>query len=397
MKKFDFDKKLLQIAILAFLVIIGSITFSQTIDNLGDVVNNLAHTFRYIKNILQPFLVGFCIAFVLNPAVRKIESSSIKNINFLQKNKRLRMLAIFITYICTFLCIFLLISILLPNVLSSLIILADSLPTNIINFRNFLNEYIEREATSIALVIDYLSSITGDNYDITEIIGATLKSISETAKNIPDILTTLLKSTINIANIILSLALGFVISIYYLADKEYFLSQTKKFIYVIVNKKTAEKIFRISSLSSMTLEKFIVGKAIDSAIIGFLFFVICSFLNIPYTPLFALIIGVTNMIPYFGPFIGAVPVLLIACIYDFSTFIPLSMLILALQQFDGVILGPKILGESIGLKPISIILAIMIGGGLFGAIGMFLGAPIYAVIATIVGELVNKSYDKVTR
>ncbi len=397
MKKFDFDKKLIQIALLAFLVIIGSTTFEHTIGNLADVIKNISLGIESITKLLQPFLVGFCVAFVLNPAVRRIEKSKINEVTFFTKKSRLRLFSISITYLFAFLFIYLLFRIILPSVLSSLIILVDSLPSSIASFRNFITNNLEQEAGSIDMVMRSISSITGNYYDIGEFINATLKSVSDIAKNIPDILTTVLKGTINFANIIFSLALGVVISIYYLIDKEYFLDLTKKITYVITKKKTAEKLFKIASLSSLTLEKFIVGKAIDSTIIGALFFVICTFLDIPYTPLFALIIGVTNMIPYFGPFIGAVPVLLIACISDFSSIIPLSITILALQQFDGIILGPKILGDSIGLKPISIILAIMIGGGLFGTLGMFLGAPIYAVLSTIVNELVNKSYDKVTK
>ena len=137
---------------------------------------------------------------------------------------------------------------------------------------------------------------------------------------------------------------------------------------------------------------FIVGKAIDSLIIGIIAIIVLTIMKAPFPLILSLIIGVTNMIPYFGPFIGAIPAILITLLIDPPLAVVVGIFILILQQFDGNFLGPKILGESVELRPLWIILAVMIGGALMGPLGMFIGVPIFATVKVFGGEYIDRLY-----
>lgn len=395
MKKGDFDKKYIQIAILAILVIICSILFEQVIGNMDLIYDSIRKTFGFLTALVNPFLIGFAIAYILNPAERYFENSKfIANAKFLSTPKKKRMAGLLLTYIIAILFMIIVISAVVPSVIENVNALLTSLPSSINQIRYFATEYMQKNGDGANSLINTVNELTNENYNTTQIMNTFLKSLSQIFYSLPDVLSSVLGGFMSLASGVLNFVLGFVISIYMLMDKDYFAKQTKKIVLVLTNKSFAQKTFKISKMANNTLEKFIVGKAIDSFIIGSIFFVICVILKVPYAPLFGLIIGITNMIPYFGPFIGAVPVLFITLIWNYHMFLPIGIAILVIQQFDGIILGPKILGDSIGLKPISIIFAILIGGGLFGVLGMFLGAPVYAVIATIVNGILDRNYDK---
>lgn len=396
LKKFDFDKKYVQITILAIIVIIFGTAFMQMSENITIVLQTVKKALDFTTELLRPFIIGFIFAYFLNPIVRTIENTSfIKHSSFFKRQKKKRMFSVFVTYIFALFCFYLLLVSILPSVINNVNTLIVVLPESLNSAKDILDKYSNVENSTITPIIDIINTITNQDYSINHLIVNAVKNITDVIFNLPQMFVSLVGGVVTLANGVISLVLGFVISIYMINDKEYFLEQIKKFIYVCTKKHSTKKIFKIARLSNNILEKFIIGKAIDSFIIGIMFFIICLAFKIPYAPLFAIIMGVTNMIPYFGPFIGALPILLITITWNYKMAIPIGVAILLIQQFDGIILGPKILGDSIGLKPISTIFAILIGGGLFGVYGMFLGAPVYAVIATIVNEVVNKNYDKI--
>lgn len=221
--------------------------------------------------------------------------------------------------------------------------------------------------------------------------------LKEFLEQFPTYLKRIVSSTINIASILLNVILGIVISIYILFDKEEIGERSKKIIYAIFPKKASFNIINFCKESNNTFEKFFVGKIIDSTIIGIIFFIGASLLKAPFAILLSIIIGVTNIIPFFGPFIGAIPVLFITLLFDISDPLKtvwIAIFIILLQQFDGNILGPKILGDSIGIKPIGIIFAIIIGKALFGIAGMFFGVPVFAVIFSTFNSLIDKRYNQ---
>lgn len=395
MKKFDFDKKLVQIAILSIIVIFITILFEKILGNVDNIYKSIVNTFDFIEVLFKPFLIAFAIAYFLNPAVRYIENNKyVKNNSFFSVGKRKRYLSVAITYVIALFAIYLIIATILPSVVTNVNTLIATFPSSINEIKKLLIDYSSQENNIITPLLESFSQVSNQEFSANHLVNTVLKNMSEAIFNIPNMFSSLVFGVVSLANGVLAFILGFVISIYMVFDKEYFKSQVKKIIYVLFKRKTATKIIDISNLANITFEKFIVGKATDSFIIGTMFFILSVLFKVPYAPLFGLVIGVTNMIPYFGPFIGAVPVLIITLAWDYHMFIPIGITILVLQQFDGIILGPKILGDSIGLKPISIIFAIIIGGGLFGVIGMFLGVPVYAVISTIVNSAIDKNYSK---
>lgn len=395
MKKFDFDKKYIQIAILTVIVLATIILFDKIVGNLGAIHANIKGTFSFLTTIIRPFIIGFAIAYFLNPCIRYIENISfVKNSNFFDTKNRKRILSVVIIYIIFVLCIYLVISSVLPNVVSNINILIATLPNSIEEMSTLLMQYSKEDGNVLMPTLEAINQFTKTDYSVDYIVNSAIISVSQALFKIPNIFSSVVIGIISIANGIIAVVLGFVISIYMLFDKEYFKEQFKKITLVLTKKSTAQKIFNVMDMANQTFEKFIVGKAIDSFLIGTMFFFISMIFQIPYASLFGIIIGVTNMIPYFGPFIGAVPILLITLVWDFYMVIPVGIAILILQQFDGIVLGPKILGDSMGLRPISIIFAILIGGELFGVIGMFLGAPVYAVTSTILNEILDKNYEK---
>lgn len=395
MKKFDFDKNYIQIAILAILVIIIGVIFLQTVENITSVTITIKKFIGFSIGLIKPFIVGFFFAYFLNPIVRTIENTSLINkIDFLSEKKRKRTLSIAITYVMALCFFYLLIVSILPSVIRNINALIVALPESLNNLGQMLDKHINNSGDKLTPIINMINKLTDQDYSVNHFAVNLVKGLSEAIFNLPKFVSSIFIGVVTLANGILAVILGFIISIYMINDKEYFLSQAKKIVYVLTKGKSTQKVFRVARLSNNTLEKFIVGKAIDSFIIGIIFFIICLAFKIPYASLFALIMGITNMIPYFGPFIGAVPILLITITWNYKMVIPVTIAIVLLQQFDGIILGPKILGDSIGIKPISIIFAILVGGGLFGVYGMFLGAPVYAVISTIISESIDKNYDK---
>ena len=237
--------------------------------------------------------------------------------------------------------------------------------------------------------------------DLAKIINPTFEKFVQGLKTIDiqsifiGIFSTLSKA-INFTSSFVKAIFGVIVSIYLLKDKESFISTTKKIIYSFFSKTHAESIISFGSHANTVFNKFILGKALDSLIIGLLCFLGLYLLKIPYASLISLIVGVTNMIPYFGPFIGAIPAILITLITSTSitSAIFVAILILVLQQFDGWILGPKILGDSVGVGPFAIIVAILIGGKLFGVLGMFLSVPVVALLIDAMEKFTHKKMNE---
>ena len=204
-------------------------------------------------------------------------------------------------------------------------------------------------------------------------------------------------SVINVLKVLWDFIIGFIISIYVLASKERFAGQAKKIIYAIFERDTANIVINDFKFTHKTFIGFIGGKAVDSIIIGLLCFIGTTLMGTPYASLISLVIGVTNIIPFFGPFVGGIPCSFLVFIVDPTK--PLQcvyfmLFVLALQQFDGNILGPKILGSSTGLAGFWVIFAITVFGGMWGVFGMIVGVPIFAVLFAAIRSLVNASLYK---
>ena len=228
--------------------------------------------------------------------------------------------------------------------------------------------------------------------EVTDLLQNWMKTDMLTQANV--VMTNLTEGVINVVSELFNAIIGIIVSIYVLFSKETFSMQTKKIIYALFRPSQANMILHLTIKSNEIFGGFIIGKIIDSAIIGVLCFVSLSILKMPYTLLVSVIVGVTNVIPFFGPYIGAIPSAILIMLSDPKMGIYFAIFILILQQLDGNIIGPKILGNSTGLSAFWVVFSILLGGGLFGFVGMILGVPTFAVIYYIVRMLINHRLEE---
>ncbi|BEP28459.1 AI-2E family transporter [Helicovermis profundi] len=361
-------KKVMNIPYIRLLpMVVISILAFKIINQMGDVS-------RYINafiNILVPFFWAFAIAFIAHPLMSKIE----------KKFKVSRNISLIIVYTILFSLLIMVILFVLPSIVKSIKDIMENIPMYVSSIENFLK-------TNSIDVSQFKTFDAFKNFDY--------KNIDNTLKNLEkyfNVLSGVLTSVINVTSSIFKLLIGVIISIYLLKDREKFKLSFKKTIYAFLKKDFAEKIIQLGRESRDIFSSFFMGKLLDSLIIGTIAFVGFLIMGAPYATLLGLIIGITNMIPYFGPFIGAVPVVLLVIFQSPITALYAAIFILILQQFDGYILGPKILGDSVGVTPFWIILAIIIGGGLFGVLGMFLGVPTFAVLRVHYLKYIDKTLE----
>lgn len=335
--------------------------------------------FNTLSSILAPFVYGFFIAYLLNPGVCWVEKHILGKFDRRGGYSRFRrILSIFTIYILMIGCTAWVFAYVLPQIATSIRDLLKNFPTNVskleVYLYNLANEYPYLKSSEVEALI-------------TENVQPILQR-SSTILNFA--LSYILSSALGITKLLLGLMIAF----YMLNEKERFVKQSKKLLHAFLKEEVADKIISIGSESHQAFSKFFIGKTIDSLIIGVICFVGLLFLNIPYALLISVIIAITNMIPYFGPFIGAIPAILITLLSSPMQAVTIALFIFALQQFDGMILGPKILGDSTGLSPFWVIFSILIGGAFFGFLGMLLGVPVFAVLSTMFGRVVDRKWDE---
>ena len=330
-------------------------------------------------SLLFPFIFGFAVAFLLNKPMVLFESWFLK-LNMKKKTAHnfAAILAI-VTGIFFVGCFFYL---LIPQMGASIANLVQQSPEYIQRFSHFLEKFIAQNNIDLTMLYDLYG------YDIQNNIITYLTTFF--TSSLPQMLTL----TGRAAGMLFNVLLGIMAGLYMMLEKEKFTLGTKRFTYAFFSEKSANYLVRFSKISADVFNNFIIGKAIDSIIIGILCYILMSLFNMPYALLLSVIVGITNMIPVFGPFIGAVPGIFILTIIHPMQGVYFALLILALQQFDGNILGPIILGDKLGLPSLAILFSVVVGGGLFGIIGMFIGVPIFAVIYIAVKEVVDDRLAK---
>jgi len=230
--------------------------------------------------------------------------------------------------------------------------------------------------------------------DYDGIISSVNQLISDSYKIIQSVTPYILDYVGMLINQLKNALLGIIFSAYFLAGKEKLAAQAKKLLHALFNKTNVTKITDFASYTDKTFGGFIIGKIVDSIIIGILTFIVLAVCKIPYYPLISLIIGVTNVIPFFGPFIGAIPSIFFIFIADPIKALWFAVIILIIQQIDGNIIGPKILGVSTGLDSLGVIVSITIMSGIFGIPGMFFGVPLFALIVYCIDLLIVKQLKK---
>lgn len=380
-KKNWFEEKYFKISLYAFVVISLVILFEKFLGNANIIIENVISGVKFLLSILEPFIFGSFIAYFLDSIVNWFEKKFFVNANKYRK----RLFSVITTY-------FIFIGLLIWSLIYFIPELVYNVQKLILITPNALGKLNNVRYGFLYEILDKMNKVLGTNYDLSDLFKIILEPFVKSVSSLKNMSGEIITKTFGFASSVLNIVLGLVIAFYMLCDKTKLINSAKKIVYIIFGNKRAKKIiFSLGEYNSV-FKKFIVGKSIDSLIIGILFFIIASFINLPYVLFLSLIIGITNMIPYFGPFIGAIPVVLIAFLNKPVMALWILVVIFALQQFDGIILGPKILGDSIGLKPLEVIFAIIFGGALFGIFGMFFGVPIFAVILKILINSVNKKY-----
>ncbi len=347
------------------------------------VIKNIGIFFvgaKEIMRILMPFVYGFAIAYILDIPMKVCERTLLKPLDKKGKYQLKRTLAITITYILAGIIIAIVIAILIPELARSIGTLIENIPDYARSLEMFFTDLVTKlklDTNMVNEIIEDFNSISGY---ITSIGGAVVGG--------------LLQFSAGMTQSVLNLFIATIISIYMLSGKERFFAQIKKVLYAVLPEKTVNYLIELSDHSNRTFKGFLSGKLLDSLIIAIICFVGMNIFNMPYTLLVSFIIGITNIVPVFGPFIGAIPSVVIIFIASPIKALWFILFVFLLQQFDGNILGPKILGNSTGLSAFWVMFAILLGNGLFGFIGMIIGVPAFAVIYSIIRGAVEISLEK---
>lgn len=380
--KLQLDKKYLKYSLYASLTIIISIIFFQILENLGELLNGFYYGLYWIRRVLSPFIIGAFIAYILNPGVRWFEESLYSKVKYIAARKRLhRFLSILTVYILLISLIIMLIVFVAPQISNNIRDMLRRLP----EYVNTTSKWIEHWSNDIGL--DNMNYIT--NYIETNIKGI----FNTTSQVLQYLLDGIVMNIVNITSGVLNYLLGLIISLYLLTDKEMIKAGIEKVLRVAMKDSKVDKLKDFGREADDLFGRFIIGKSLDSFIIGVICLIGLKMMNIRYILLLSAIVGVTNMIPYFGPFIGWVPAVIITLFDSPINALWVSIFILVLQQFDGLVLGPKILGDSVGIRPIWIIFSIVVGGKLAGVLGMFLGVPVFSVIGILVNRYINRKLE----
>lgn len=371
--KFRWNKKYLYWGMTAFTVISASLLFYFLIFRMDVFFSGL----KQITNILMPVICGGIIAYLLIPVVnfqeRKIYQilEEKRHLVLDKKHKKIiRYICIAFALIFAGLVIYSLLAMIMPSILESIISIINDSPRYVQNIRHWLESLLKDNPEWQTAVFDYLNRYSPKVESFLNV---------EVLPQIKQILQSLTTGVFGTLVFIKNLLIGLIISVYLMAGKEGFVTQSKMFVYAIFDAEKANSIVKAFRFTHRTFGDFINGKIIDSIIIGILCYIGTSIIGTPYRLLVSVVVGVTNIIPFFGPYLGAIPSAFIILMVNPMHCLYFLIFILLLQQFDGNILGPKILGDSTGLSSFMVIVAILLFGGLMGIPGMIIGVPVWAV------------------
>ncbi len=366
---------------------------------IGICLWRLAEVREFLNKILgifAPILWGLALAYLLSPIQVWMETRLGRLIERKKPHPKLkRALSSFCTLLVLVLVLFGLIAAIIPELYSSIKNLLTHLPEYMTNVGNWIEVRIaglEEEQPQMYSALNSLwNSVLNGIMNYTDQFEPKLDSL---ASGGADLISSLTSGAFSVLNAVLDFLLGIIFALYLLVQKERYQAQMRKFLYALLPEAHVHKFLKAGSHVSHTFMHFFSGKLVDSLVIGLLCFIGLTLLNMPYAALISIFIGVTNIIPFFGPFIGAIPSGLLILLSEPKKVIPFAIFILVLQQFDGNILGPKILGDSLGLPMFWVLFAITVGGGLFGFVGMVAFIPLFAALYTFLSDFLADKLEK---
>ena len=366
----------------AIVVVVVCILAAQLITKLPSFTS-------YVNKIigsLAPILYGLIIAYLLDPIMERVAKLLRPRLGKLFKKESAaetcaKAIGVVVSLIVAVLVIYALIALILPQLTDSIVGIWQSLPTYFENISVWVNGLIAHEPalTAVAETVVDRAYEWMDNFLENTVI-----------PRLDTWIATLTSSLWGFAMGLLDVIIGFIVSVYLMMGKTKFLSQGKKILYALLGRKKAGYLCNVCTFANHAFGGFIVGKIVDSAIIGVLCFIGTSILRLPYALLISITVGVTNIIPFFGPFLGGIPCTLLLLVIDPLSALIFAVFVLALQQLDGNVIGPLILGDATGLSSIWVVAAILFFGGVWGIPGMIVGVPLFAVIYQIAKDIINK-------
>lgn len=371
----------LAMGLTAFIVIACSIILYFFIDRYHGASDSI----KSVLHILQPILIGSIIAYLLNPLVNKIQLwltkiAQKKGPKWKILEKMSRGLGVTAAMLILLLFFFIFFRLLGPQLYETIEGLVNTLPRQTRETSVWIQETLSKNET----IAKYVNKGLTEGSDFFE---KWLKT--DLLPQSKEIIGSVTSGIIVFAKGLVNFVIGLIVCIYVLMEKDHFVGIAKKMTYGIFPTKAGNVIVKTARKSHTIFVGFIVGKVIDSIIIGILCYIVLVIFHIPYALLVSFVVGVTNVVPVFGPYVGAIPSFLLILLADPMKSLYFLIIILVIQQLDGNIIGPKILGESTGLSSFWVIFAILLGGGLFGFIGMLFGVPTFAVIYYIVDEILK--------
>ena len=336
--------------------------------------------------ILAPVLYGAFIAYLLAPVVDFFERTLLEPITqripFKGRGRGLlcRTVSLILTFLVVFILFYVLLSILLPELYKSVVQLVNNAESYYNTIYHWINDLLEKNPDVEAWVTAQLDTSYQNLLSWLS---------SKVVPQVQTLLSAAAGGVMEVLNFLKDMVVGLIVSVYLLATKERCAASCRRLLYSLMVEDRARWTLRGIAKIDSIFSGFVRGKLLDSLIIGILCFVCSSLLRFPYTPLVSVVVGVTNIIPFFGPFLGAIPSAFLILLVSPMKCLYFLLFVLVLQQFDGNILGPKILGESTGLPSFWVLFSILLFGGLFGFAGMVLGVPVFAVLYVVVRGFVS--------
>ena len=359
-----------KLGVIVFFTVSAILLFYDTLFGSHFLLNLL----RQFVNALQPVLYGGFMAYLLAPVVNFFERTP-SAVEARKQGKRasmgLRVISILLTWAIIGVLLYLLGSVLLPELYKSIQQLVSNVETYYYTVTGWVTHLLENNPSVAEWVAGKMNSlyIKAENWVTGDLLNQATTLV-----------TVLSGSIFSIIGFFSDLLVGVIVSVYFLATKETLAAHARKLTYSLFSRERVYWILRGTRKVDSIFSGFVRGKLLDSLIIGILCFVGCTILKMPYTPLVSVIVGATNVIPFFGPFLGAIPSAVLILLASPIKMVYFALFVLFLQQLDGNVIGPAILGDKTGLSSLWVISAILVGGSFFGVIGMFFGVPVFACL-----------------
>ncbi len=377
-------KKYFYVGLTIFLALGASILLFFTLDKMSEIQKALS----VISEAGKPLIYGAVVAYLLYPICiffEKLFAKAFKKMkNRTVANKLVRFLSITVSFIIGISLVGVILYMVIPQVYESIVSIINSIPAYIEKLSVLIDNKLSNNTELNATVHNMLSKYTNDIVSILEgwsgQIGLVVKSIGD--------------GVLSVFVVTKNIFIGIIVAIYLLADRHKFKIILKRFINLIFKSSVAKAVKDEIKYANDVVLNFISGRILDSAIVGVLCYILMLILGLPYPLLISVLICVTDIIPFFGPFLGAIPAAVIILIVSPIQCLIFVVMIIILQQIDGNIISPRVLGESIGLSSFWVLFSILIFGGLFGITGMLIGVPVFAIIYDIIKKSVAYFEDK---